>query len=304
MRTTILLLFIALGFALGLQLAPAWAFTTHSQEDICATEAVIFCDNFENRPLGLANVTLRGVEYKNGGWAVGNDSSDTSQAVVNTDHFDGTKSMQWTYPVNGGASWIEGRYSALPEIYYRFYIKNSSNWVWSGNGNKLSFVGNATIGHNIMIDQGIFGDNKTVLIPQYGSPATWYYQNVASVSWPLNKWVCTEMHFKANTVGQANGAIEGWIDGIKVFNYSAVNLDKTSGAGTFSQIGPSGYWNCTTGQPINGSTCDTSSQANQHPTMYRWIDNVVVSTQRIGCLGAPIAGDATPPSAPIGLSIR
>jgi len=104
MRTTILLLFIALGFALGLQLAPAEAFTTDSQEAICATAAVLFCENFENRALGLAENVLGGGEFKNPGWAV---SCCGTMSVINTQAFDGTHSLQWTYPTNGGAGFLD-----------------------------------------------------------------------------------------------------------------------------------------------------------------------------------------------------
>lgn len=299
MRTTLLLLFIVLGFALGLQLAPAWAFTTDQQEDICASPDVLMCENFEDRALGLANSVLGSSKFKNSGWSV----SDTSMSITSAQAFDGSKSLQWTLGENRGAGFLDSRFDPTRTVYYRWYTKNSLNWKWSKNGNKLVFFLNPA-GRIIMLDQGLFGGSTPGFLiddPVISGPIR--FPNVGpGFSWPTDgRWVCMEMKITPNSTVPAgtDGEVQGWINGVLSYNYPNMRIDSVSIYN--SAIMPSGYWNCKTGAHPN---CDYTDPDNQHPTMQRWMDNIVVSTQRIGCLGAPIAGDTSPPVAPVGLRIN
>jgi hypothetical protein len=80
------------------------------------------------------------------------------------------------------------------------------------------------------------------------------------------KWVCVETHVKLNSAGKADGVHEFWIgDSLEA---SRPGLDFL---GTYKDYGLNGilfenYWN--SGSPQNQK---------------RWFDNIVVSTQRVGC---------------------
>jgi len=151
-----------------------------------------------------------------------------------------------------------------------------------------------------------FGGATAIDVPmQYSSSMTGANPaNVASYTETTGIWHCYEVHILNNsTSGSTDGIYEGWIDGVKHFNYVG-NLENQPGTPGTTSIKPSGYWNCTTGD-LAASPCDNSSQANQHSTQFRYMDNIVVSTQRIGCLtGTGGTGDTAPPAPPIGLSIR
>lgn len=296
MKTMLLTCFVLF----GVSLSPAWAFTTDQQEDICTTAAVIMCENFENRAVGLANATLGSAKYKNNGWGV----SDTSMSIVNNQFFDGTKSLQWFYPANFTSGFFDSAFTARNEYYVRWYMKNSANWVWSANGNKMVFI-LGPVDRIVMFDQALFSGNTPVNIVVYPSvdPGL-MYQNVGpAFHWPLDQWVCMETHLKMNsTLSSTDGLFEAWADGTQRWYYPNINL--SSKDTTISHIMPSGYWNCASGQYTGGpGSCSPVDSRNNHPDMYRWIDNIVVSTQRVGCLGSTPTGGGSAPPAPTGLTV-
>jgi len=96
------------------------------------------------------------------------------------------------------------------------------------------------------------------------------YGNVFSpsptVTLSLNQWVCLELHMKLNTPGQGDSVMEFWMNdqlmdsetGIQSRNTTAVGLNKA----WLQHYIASG----------------DASQSNR-----AWFDDVVVSTQRIGC---------------------
>jgi hypothetical protein len=84
----------------------------------------------------------------------------------------------------------------------------------------------------------------------------------------VGRWYCVEAHAALNDAGLANGVFELWVNGNLEAKGTGLNF-----VGTFSGYGINAvffenYWN--KGAPA---------------TQERYFDNIVVSTQRIGCAG-------------------
>ncbi len=276
--------------------AIALAATTDGQEDICNDAAVLMCENFENRALGSAKSSLGSSKFKNNGWGV---SSETGMSIVSNEKFDGSKSLMWTFPENGSAGFLDSAFTANRTVYYRWHMKNSLNWKWSANGNKMVFM-LGPVDRLVMFDQGLFRGSTPAFLTTYSSPEPPNrYPNVSAFNWPNDgSWVCIEMKITVNSTSLGtDGAVQGWINNVLSYDYPNINISTKDTLN--SLIMPSGYWNCKTGQH---PTCDYSDPDNQHPLMYRWIDNIVVSKQRIGC-GTTSATPALKPAAPNNLRI-
>jgi hypothetical protein len=73
------------------------------EEAICKDPAVFFCENFEDWGLGpVYNNPGNRAKYKGNPWGANPGTPD----IVNTEHFDGSKSLRMTTPANqasGGA---------------------------------------------------------------------------------------------------------------------------------------------------------------------------------------------------------
>ena len=179
------------------------------------------------------------------------------------------------------------------EIYWRMYVKNQAGWV-GGGGDKLSraFVfansnwAQAAIAHVWSgISAGVDG-NYLLIDPASGTDAsgnllTTGYNDFAHLTWlgrsssttpifdaaHVGQWSCVEAHAKLNTAGYSDGAFELWINGSLEAQRTGLNF-----LGSFSSYGLNAiyfenYWNA-------------GSVASQD----RYLDNIVVSTARIGCL--------------------
>jgi len=176
------------------------------------------------------------------------------------------------------------------DVYWRMYLRLQPGWT-GGGGDKLSrgqvFANaswaQAAVGH---VWSGSGGDvNYLKLDPVRGTDAagnlaTTKWNDFANYTWlgavrggtPLfssataGTWYCVEVRMKLNTPGNADGVFQLWIDG-------ALDAEKTgmNWLGDFSAYGINSiffenYWNA--GSPAPQS---------------RYMDNIVVSTARIGC---------------------
>ncbi|MGH7263542.1 MAG: hypothetical protein ACREMB_01650, partial [Candidatus Rokuibacteriota bacterium] len=114
----------------------------------------------------------------------------------------------------------------------------------------------------------------------------------------LDTWHCVEHRLTTNDPATvSNGYMQTWVNGKQTMEYpNIVGLVRTGSGGRWYQVTMSGYWNC-----VN---TDCSQAVNAHPNMTRWVDNLVVSTQRIGCLGTPPPAPPPPPSAPSQLKVN
>lgn len=114
-------------------------------------------------------------------------------------------------------------------------------------------------------------------------------ENVSFGSHPQNQWVCIEEHVWTNSsvggVPQADGGLEVFRDSVRFMNYTG---RRWSGVGQVYQNFAGGWtrWYTQTG-------------GGRH-----FIDNVLVSSTRMGCPGAPPPIDTTPPNPVTGLEIE
>lgn len=184
------------------------------------------------------------------------------------------------------------------DIYWRLYLRNDSAWT-GGGGDKLSRAqvlaspawGQA-MGAPVWSTGGTLpGANYLAIDPYSGTdPAgtltTVTYNDFPHLRWlgaargatPIfdqshaGKWYCVEAHVRLNGAGQSDGVFELWID-----DWLEARRTDLNWVGRFSDYGLNtvffeNYWNA--GSPV---------------TQYRYIDNIIVSTRRVGC------GRLTPP---------
>lgn len=184
---------------------------------------------------------------------------------------------------------VDGGTANYREIYWRFYLRNEPGWT-GGGGDKLAravvFAGSnwseALIAH---VWSGGAGNNYLVLDPASGTDTqgnvrTTKYNDFANLRWlgaqvgktPLfdaahvGQWYCVEARVRVNDPGQSNGVFELWINGNLEARATNLNWVGNYSAYGINALFLENYWS------------DGSPRQQE-----RYIDNLVVSTQRIGC---------------------
>lgn len=179
------------------------------------------------------------------------------------------------------------------DIYWRVYVRDDSTWI-GGGGDKLSRAqvlasptwaqamgapvwsggGNADGGANYLVLDPYSGTNADGILQ------TSTYNDFPHLRWlgavrsrtpifdrsHVGKWYCVEAHVQLNDAGASNGVFELWID-----DYLEARHVDLNWLGSFAEYGINtvfleNYWNA--GSPVD---------------QYRYMDNFVVSTERIGC---------------------
>ncbi len=306
MRTYHVILNIVFLFSMMFSLLSVAA-SPDGQEDICSDPEVLMCDNFEGRSVGNSSLSTK--LYKNEGWAVSNTGVDGPQVISNpVGVFSGSRSLQMTYPAgqNTGGGFMDLNWGGNNRtIYYRWYTKFSSNFKWSYVATKHNEIitGNGHTHHIMWFPSG--GGTSKAPSNAFGYAGFFPSQNTSNGTLTMvpDKWYCQEMRITMNSTGAtADGGLEGWIDGVKHFDYNNVVLDSSNPGGIVGTL-VSGYWNCYSGG--GGSESCTDANLDSHPLMYRWHDNFVVSTKPIGCIGAtPPPVNTKVPMAPKNLRIK
>ena len=186
-------------------------------------------------------------------------------------------------------------------VYWRMYVRNQTGWS-GGGGYKLSrAISFATSNWAEAMMAHVWGDppgsGELSLDPASGTDAagnllTTKYNDFANMRWlgaqagvtPLfdashvGQWYCVEAHAQLNDAALSNGVFEFWINGNLEARETGLNW-----LGSFSAYGINAlffenYWN--TGSPV---------------AQERYFDNIVISTQPIGCVGS---GSPPPPPPP------
>jgi chitodextrinase len=183
---------------------------------------------------------------------------------------------------------VDAGTSNFRDIYWRMYLKNQAGWTGHG-GDKLSRAivfassnwAEAAIGH---VWSGTDSD-YLVLDPASGTDTsgslkTTQYNDFDNLRWlgaiqanqPLfdsahtGAYHCIEAHMKLNDAGQSNGIFELWMD--DTLQAQKTGMDWLGSYNTYgiNSVLFENYWNA--GSPVQQE---------------RYFDNIVVSTQRIGC---------------------
>jgi hypothetical protein len=204
-------------------------------------------------------------------------------------------------------------FSPQTELWDRYWIRyepvdptnNPLNWNFVlNNGNSSSFKHHfynlATSGQHVLefLFNGNMTNNLGYITETDGSltvcPATGlstiacpFPANVQSAPMTVGQWYCVETHLKLNTNGTTNtanqdGIVEVWVNGVQTTRYTNAG-----------QAWLGNY------QPFTNFMIYRQGGVN----LYRYEDDLVIATTRVGCSGSPSA-DTTPPTAPVGLTIR
>lgn len=171
------------------------------------------------------------------------------------------------------------------EIYYRVYMKLGAGW--EGNPHKHSRAtvlsgadwSQAMIAHIWQNTDNGFAMDPASGVDASGKVMTHGYNDFKNLTWLGNKsgpaeiftsenagkWFCVEAHVKLNDPGLSNGIQEFWVNGVLQARSDNLDFIKTYTGYGINAVFFENYWN-------NGSVKDQE----------RYIDNIVVSTKRIG----------------------
>lgn len=264
---------------LGLWVTPVWS-DHNGQEDICHDPAVIMCDNFESRSAGYTDPwwnRLNQKVYKNTGWNLSGSWIAVTDDPANV--YSGNKALEFNYPAGPrGTNFMGIGWTSNRTYYARWYTKWSSNYKFSPIATKHNEFKLQTSGASTGLFWNEFGQltPKHIFIAANPGVKKLSQNENGKVSWELDRWYCLEIKVTMNSTSTStDGNLEAWIDNVRHWNYTNVNLDRKIPNGIKGFL-LSGYWNC--------KEKDCSGPNDTHPQMYRWHDNFVVSTNRIGCL--------------------
>jgi hypothetical protein len=270
---------------------------------------VIFCENFEARAVGPVVQTVVDPIYKNNGWGPYDYSclrvTDNPAGI-----FDGNRAFETAY-TEGPTTGCAGMYAIFPggpytNLYMRWYTKYSDNFVWSQIANKImqwmNGVG-ALAGHlggihctgcPMVMDIGLNTAGWALPGTDGCPPDCELLPNEnGGITYQAGVWYCEEVHLQMNTCATcADGLVEKWIavasDPTQVRHWNYPNVIVNGGGNQWDQqvsgINSDSFWNCNATDVFNNGVCSPGTSST-HPLQYRWHDNFVASTQRIGCLG-------------------
>ncbi len=133
------------------------------------------------------------------------------------------KVMRWTFPKGsrgpdeGGGQWEVRFDHPFDDIYFSYRIKFKPGFQWNIGG-KIPGLGinyKHDKAHGDLTASLMFKEKGNIVFypyhldqrGHYGDTLRWGYQM------PAGKWINIAIHVKMNTVGKANGVLEGYIDG-------------------------------------------------------------------------------------------
>jgi hypothetical protein len=253
----------------------------------------VFCEDFET----ITDPREVMLDYQQGG----QDGTGTFTLVEGIGA-SGSHSMEASYTAgNEAAGWmvvsfgaspiaIDGRPSHAPgdtfqDVYWRLRMKTEPGWPSVGPGQltrTVSFAGNdwseAVVAH--LRSAGVALAAVPVTCVSGTDVACAGYDDQTSLDeldslvgpTPLfseelsGQWHCIEGHLSLNTPGAADGELEFWIDDVLQASRSDLDLR--------------GSW---TDYAINALVIENLWPGGAPEPLRRWIDDVVISTEPIGC---------------------
>lgn len=285
------------GVTLAILAAPAFAGECSNKKP-----EWIFCEDFEG-PTFLSQ------------WQEVSHQERKIRETNKTHVREGNNSLKLVFPPNDthGGGWMHHWWTPAAgqnEVFMRWYVKYGTGFNYGGWDVKMAGVSGHLPGVKYKgsgIPDGTWFISRLLSLgvnnPASGAiakaPLMYYYyidqkgewgdfgaQNRGSqVALANDRWYCLEMRVKPNTVTSSNALYDGeqtlWIDGVEKAHYSGIRW-RTDSKVQVNDLFQSAW----IGQPKA-----TTEQ-------YRWEDNYVVSSKRIGCLAE------TAPSAPTGLTVR
>ena len=185
------------------------------------------------------------------------------------------------------------------DLYWRLYVRNQPAWVGGGGYKLTRAISLATPGWAEAMTAQVWGDPPATgylyLDPASGTDlagnlVTTRYNDFPNLRWlgakagvtslfdasHVGRWYCVEIHALLNDAGQANGVFEYWINGALVELAVVIVI-----IGVLAAFGvPKFLASVEKSKATEAFNFWASVQSAQE----RYLDNIVVSTRRIGCL--------------------
>lgn len=249
--------------------------------------AIIFTEDYE--VAALTNLTAKG-------WSINCGSTPCTTDIVSSPVHGGSKALRMTYIGNhdypgGGSddtknSKITKNFTGVPELYERYYVRydpidtsQPSGFSNSGKQHYLNVASTPNFWTGFMFNnKQLISMNQTTVnhtCPGGHTDVTCTLrQNMANVYIAWNRWYCIETH-------HGPGIVEIWVDGQLTTRHLAPTV-----------MSPATYFSI----QIYRQGADN---------MYRYEDDFVVSTTRVGCSGnGNSSSDTTAPATPTGFTVR
>ena len=249
----------------------------------------LWCDDFEST--GNLGQNYFDIDFADGRLRLATDNPHAGMASLESVYEPGISSSGSLKFSFGNTPVSPSHYTgqSFEDIYWRFYIRTDKNW--SGNPYKLtriiSFAGadwsEAAIGHiwqddhlGLGIDPASGIENTLsstkIMTTQYNDFKNLRWLGKVDASTQIyspgfrNQWVCIEARVKLNKPGTSNGIFQLWIND-KV-EAEQQNLNWRS---SYKQYG------------LNAIFLESYIDGGMAKKQSRFLDNFVVSTNRIGC---------------------
>ena len=260
-------------------------------EQINGTDGALFSSDFESeskscwsdRPnSGLWN-------YAGCGGFVNIGSGNSVELTENEISHSGSKSLKVIFYHNEDQGGADIEFAESDHIFTRFYDYYTPDFDFAfgmkihriRSFNKIKQINNfdsiVTItGRATYGDYDYSGINEPDMITfvSNGGPNNWGIDE-HSTSFQRNQWYCIESEMKLNTPGKSDGHIRTWING-NLAN-EKLNIDiRGNESNKLNSVLFGGWYS-------NGARGD-NPQTDPANISVRYIDDVVVSTKRIGCL--------------------
>ena len=224
--------------------------------------------------------------------------------VQNQTRRSGTKSLRIEYTQDeqqGGAT----REINHDHVYVRFFEYYATDFDFAAGmktGRISSFNGN-TNNYDIILYSGARSSNplnssdfcgtndmETLTLGYNGGPLDWGDVS-GNVAMQRGRWYCVEYEVQLNTPGQSNGAVRVWVDDALQAQRTNFNI-RGNVTALLNRVMIGGWY--------SNSAAGQNSCPNPQSASVRYIDDVVIATERIGCGTGGSPPDTTPPQAPRG----
>lgn len=249
--------------------------------------AWIWCDDFEQDRLArYFEVNTAGGRLARSTGAGRAASTGLRQRFVAGEEHAGDLSLAFGRTPDAYMRPVDAGTANYRELYWRFYLRTEPGWT-GGAGWKLSRAiifadaswAEALVAHAagytndtmyLILESGTDIDG-TLRTTRYNDFGNFRYLGDRAGQAPIyatrvGEWVCVEAHVRLNDAGVSNGVFESWVNGVADVTWTELNLVGRYSAYGLNALFFNAYWN-------NGAP----------RTQERYLDNIVVSSRRIGC---------------------
>lgn len=215
-----------------------------------------------------------------------------SEIVADATAPNGKYSLRFNFTANfpaGNAPDIVSSYNFADqeEVYIKYYVKYSSNWVDEPLTNKMVYIwfGDHLNKPNLpFMGRSQYGDGVWAVLQAGGSiPEQVWFGNNFTLTYGV--WHKIVLRVKMNTGGNHNGIFQAWVDDVLRINASN---------GYFRNSGDSYGVTAVHMTPVYGGGINTGNSLQ-----YMWFDDIIVQTTPFGASPTSI-----PPAAPTRLTIQ